>query len=129
MTTTPVATEIHLDVHVCDQRRSYRVTFPATPKGERMALDFMAARRSTHAISEVVLFDERWVCAPHGGDEFYRQDEPAADQPYLIDGDRFPALYAALHPTCHHGLRADLCMDPVGDNHFGTRDQELTWGF
>jgi hypothetical protein len=30
-----------------------------------------------------------------------------------------------LYPTCHHGLSADLCMDPYGDHHFGTIEQEL----
>src|SRR4051812_31101206 len=30
-----------------------------------------------------------------------------------------------LYPTCHHGLSADLCMDPYGDFHWGTIEQEL----
>jgi hypothetical protein len=30
-----------------------------------------------------------------------------------------------LYPTCHHGLSAELCMDPYGDNHWGTIEQEL----
>ena len=30
-----------------------------------------------------------------------------------------------LYPQCHHGMDASLCMDPYGENHFGTREQEL----
>jgi len=33
-----------------------------------------------------------------------------------------------LYPTCHHGLSADLCMDPVGDHHWGTREWEMAQG-
>jgi hypothetical protein len=34
-----------------------------------------------------------------------------------------------LNPTCHHGMSADLCMDPYGDNHWGTMDQEMARGW
>lgn len=30
--------------------------------------------------------------------------------------------------TCHHGMSADLCMDPVGPHHFGTREWEMANG-
>jgi hypothetical protein len=41
----------------------------------------------------------------------------------------FPELAEVLYPTCHHGLDARLCMDPVGDGHFGTLEQELANGW
>lgn len=81
--------EITLEAHICDQRRSYRVTFEG-PQAEIMAMLFIDARRSTHVIQEVVLFEECWVCAPHGADEFYRQDVLAAEQPYAIPGRLTP---------------------------------------
>lgn len=45
------------------------------------------------------------------------EDEP-------VDLDRFPELNKVLYPTCHHGLSAQMCMDPIGDCHFGTYEQE-----
>ena len=30
-----------------------------------------------------------------------------------------------LYPQCHHGMDALLCMDPYGEHHFGTREQEM----
>jgi hypothetical protein len=29
-----------------------------------------------------------------------------------------------LYPQCHHGLSAQLCGDPYGDNHWGSYEQE-----
>jgi hypothetical protein len=40
---------IKLEAHICDQRRSYLVTFAT----EAQALDFIARRSSTHAIFEL----------------------------------------------------------------------------
>ncbi len=42
-----------------------------------------------------------------------------------IDPAEFPRLADLLYPTCHHGMDAGLCMDPLGENHFGTREWEL----
>ena len=103
---------IVLEAHICDQRRSYLVTFEGA-QAEDMALAFMAGKRSTHVISEVIIFDEHWVCAPHGGDDFYRVDEPAAVQPHMIDANAYPRLYAALNPTCGHGMPASGCYGPA----------------
>lgn len=111
--------KIVLEAHICDQRRSYMVTFEG-PNAEEMALSFIESRSSTHAISEWLIFDERWVCAPHGGDEFYRQDELAEDQPYAIDGNKYPRLYATLYPTCEHGLSAHFCY---GSEHYASEDE------
>ena len=48
--------EIILEAHICDQRRSYRVTFEG-PQAENMALSFINIRHSTHVIREILLFD------------------------------------------------------------------------
>lgn len=38
-------------------------------------------------------------------------------------------LYDHLYPTCHHGMDATMCMDPYGDNHWGTMEQEMARGW
>lgn len=43
------STEIVLDVHICDQRRSYLARFST----EAQAIDFMSVRGSTHAVTEL----------------------------------------------------------------------------
>ena len=79
-----------LDVHVCDQRRSYRATFAT----DAAAVDFIARKSSTHAFA--VLNDEE------------------------AEGDAieaaFPLTIEALFPVCEHGLSLQLCSGP---NHFG----------
>lgn len=98
----PVSSDdkIVLDAHYYTQGVSYRVIFEG-PDAEAWALAYIAARPH-------IYFDS------------------ATHRPW--SASTFPALHDALHPTCHHGLAADLCMDPYGDYHFGTRDQELASG-
>lgn len=57
--------------------------------------------------------------AEHAADRNVRELE---DEP--VDLDLYPALNDALYPTCHHGLSLQMCMDPIGDAHFGTYEQE-----
>lgn len=76
--TTPIV----LEVHICDQRRSYKATFA----NDDQAADFMQVRRSTHAIRE---WDDGTV-------------EFAAA----------PRTYALLWPTCEHGMSEWLCSGP-----------------
>lgn len=78
-----MTTPIVLDVHVCDQRRSYKATFAT----EDQALAFCRARGATHAIGP-------W-------------------DPETFPWDEVPALDAYFNPTCHHGLSQWLCADPV----------------
>lgn len=33
-------------------------------------------------------------------------------------------LDRVLFPTCHHGLSLAMCLDPIGDHHFGTAEWE-----
>jgi hypothetical protein len=77
--------DIALDIHICDQRRSFRVTFTG-PDAEAHALAFLAPRCSTHATHEI-------------------ENEP-------IDSDAFPLLYAYLYPECEHGMSLSNCYGP-----------------
>jgi hypothetical protein len=59
--------------------------------------------------------------------EHYSFDE-LEDHPIVPFGPLEPAmlkLLEILRPTCHHGLSLTICMDPYGDNHWGTREQEM----
>lgn len=44
-----------------------------------------------------------------------------AECPIPMDWAR---VHGLLYPTCHHGLSLQMCMDPVGEHHFGTADWE-----
>lgn len=82
---TGPAPDITLLMHVCAQRRAYRVTFEAGPHAEDLALAFVQARLSTHAVSEI-------------------EEHP-------ID-ERYGRLLDELYPTCTHGLDASNCYGP-----------------
>jgi hypothetical protein len=41
----------------------------------------------------------------------------------------FPQVADKLYPTCHHGMDANGCMDPLGEHHFGTREWEMAQGW
>lgn len=117
---------ITLEAHRCDTGVTYNVTFLGTDaEAEAQAVAYIKARGMTHAIHELVLFEERWVNEAHGGDDFYRQDVPTADQPYAIDADRFPALYDVLNPVCEHGASRWLCYGPA---HYA-RPEEIAQGW
>lgn len=86
MTTTltaPAAAPITLQIHICDQRRSYKVTFTG-PNAEDQALTFVTARSSTHAMDEL-------------------EDTPVPDQ--------YTRLLDWLYPTCEHGMKG-ACYGP-----------------
>jgi hypothetical protein len=119
---------IKLEAHHCKNGVTYTVTFEG-PNAEQMAIDYATARRSTHAISELIIFDQVWECCPYGGDSGRLIDVPAQDQPHLIDSELYPALWAYLNPICHHGLSEHLCMDPIGEHHFGTREWAMAQGW
>jgi len=90
---------ITLEVFGCDYTpASYTVAFEG-PDAQQWALAYIAARRFTHVITESHL-------AP-------------------FSGETFPELAKVLYPVCHHGMSLDLCMDPVGENHYGTREWEM----
>jgi len=99
---TPSRATIALGVTDCREGGERIVRFEG-PDAEAWAIAYRQARVSTHVIFEL-------------------PEEP-------ISYDAFPALYAVLHPQCHHGLSADLCMDPIGEHHFGTREWEMAQGW
>jgi hypothetical protein len=101
MVVEPVTDSITLAVH--GGGRSYQVTFEGAHAAgiQLRAMTYMGVRPDLH-FSEV-------------------EDAPVAP--------KFAIVLRHLYPTCHHGLSLDLCMDAYGDNHFGTREQEManTW--
>lgn len=97
----PQASSTEAWLAVSGQGVSYEVCFEGASAEDR-ALVYMSARKGLH-------FDA------------------VEDRPF--SGAHFARLYDALYPQCHHGLGLDLCMDPYGDNHFGTREQELAAGW
>ena len=77
---------IKLEIHKCEQRSSYLVTFDGDgPEVEARALAFIEARWTTHAVHEV-------------------EDEPIAEQ--------YGTLLDRLYPTCEHGLSLSNCYGP-----------------
>lgn len=98
----PVGVEGVVTLEAYGQGVSYQVTFEG-PLAESRALAYMSAHKGLH-FSEVEDRPNYW--------------------PSLSD-----AFADALYPQCHHGLSLDLCMDPYGDAHFGTREQELAQGW
>lgn len=120
MTNPPIV----LEAHICDQRRSYKVTFEG-PNAEAMAIAFMDARGRTHAIGEWIEFDDAAHVDPNTGDFISYTQVPADEQPHLIDGNVYPQLYARLNPTCEHGMSAWLCYGPA---HY-VSDDELARGW
>ncbi|MDG4826005.1 hypothetical protein O7635_29500 [Asanoa sp. WMMD1127] len=68
---------IALEIHICDQRRSYTARFAT----EDQALTFLTVRGMTHAFHEI-------------------KAEP-------VDWAAFPRLYDYLYPECEHGMRGD----------------------
>lgn len=80
---------------------SYEVVFEG-PRAEDRALNYLSARKGLHF-------------------------SPVEDRPFSFNA--FPRMEEMLFPTCHHGLALELCMDPVGQNHFGTLAQEQAMGW
>lgn len=89
----PVPTTDHITLELSGPGSSYVVRFDG-PQAETWALDYIAARSSTHAA-----YDVMWT-------------------PFSYD--QFPTLAEWLHPTCVHGLSEALCEDPI--NHWSDRD-------
>lgn len=97
----PPASETVIWLEVWGNGVSYEVAFEG-PQAEDRALAYMSTRKALH-FSEVY------------------------DRPF--NGYRFERLDDLLHPQCHHGMSLQGCMDPYGDGHFGTREQELAGGW
>jgi hypothetical protein len=89
---------ITLEMHICDQRRSYNVTFEGDA-AEQMAISYVKARWSTHAIYEI--------------------ESNPIDQQYT-------QLLDLLYPTCEHGLSQSNCY---GSQHYYFDEEEQARGF
>lgn len=78
------------------QGTHYTASFPATDAGESQAIVWIEARPD-HTFGPVE------------------------------DSDMYLTrrLHELIYPTCHHGMALDMCMDPYGPHHFGTREQEM----
>lgn len=50
---------------------------------------------------------------------------------FLAEGTGVPETWTRfedlMFPTCHHGMDGNLCQDPDGPHHYGTREQEMYW--
>lgn len=88
---------IALEVHNCEAGRSIVVRWSPAPDVEDRVIDYIEARKSTHAIFEI-------------------ESDPVPNE--------YGKVLDVLYPTCHHGMSASLCMDPVGPHHYGTYEQE-----
>lgn len=83
---------VTLEIHICDQRRSYLATWEgAEDEVEQRILDFLAERGINHAWHEL---EDRII-------DFGTVDAP-----------RLSRLYALLYPTCEHGLDLSNCYGP-----------------
>lgn len=99
-TTTAAATHPALRLWAIKGSHGYPVTFLGAD-ADAHAAAWIASKSGTHAVE--VIFEEM------------------GDVDVLAS---FPKSMDALYPTCHHGMDARLCMDPIGQHHFGTYAQE-----
>jgi hypothetical protein len=76
---------ITLDIHICAERRGYRVTWEGR-NIEARVIAFLDSRRSTHAFHEV---EDAWV-----------------------NGWIYPELFDYMYPQCEHGMLLTLCYGP-----------------
>lgn len=90
-----------LMIHICDQRRGYKVTFST----EEQAITFLTPKTSTHTWWEI-----------GAGDHTGTGSVPAT----------WTELLDFLYPICEHGLSLDLCNGP---NHYMTADEERAMDF
>jgi hypothetical protein len=88
MTTAELTTDhVKLEIHICEDRRSYFVTWEGNGADvEARIIAFLKARSSTHAYYEL-------------------ESEP-------FDFATYPALEAFLYPSCEHGLSLSNCYGP-----------------
>ena len=106
-----------LIVHICAQRRSYSVTFPAG--GDAIAAQFIRDRREggVRALAETL--------APiTGGGWAIGEDD--SDEAGHADLALWPQLTELLYPECEHGMSLANCFGP---DHFMSAAQERERGW
>jgi hypothetical protein len=95
-----MATTIALNVHICDQRRSYVVRFDG-PQAEAHAVAFITKRREAKGPNG------------YGNHSITELEEEPIDFAALYGSNQATGpLYDLLYPTCPHGMSADLCYGP-----------------
>lgn len=109
---TAAATQIRVEIHICDERRSYFVTFEG-PDADDRAVAFMEDRMPGGA----------YATGTYGNHAFFIDEVPDPDG--LVYGN-FPKVIDFLYPTCEHGLSASLCMGP---QHYPSYEQEMRGEF
>lgn len=125
VTDPPSARPVRLHAHNGDYSISFMVEFDG-PYPELEAFAYLhAARRRGFWLSEWWDMEPIAICCPDTGEFLRWGSREAVEQPHLITHEHHPNLYAYFYPTCHHGMSLDLCMDPVGQHHYGTLAQEL----
>lgn len=107
-TGAPVAEPFKLEMHICDQRRSYFVEF-------HRECDVITFIRRHEEANEALL-----NAGTYGGGYAW---SPVEDSPVP---EQWAALCDLLFPTCEHGMSADLCWGP---NHYPTREEEMARGW
>jgi hypothetical protein len=97
---------IKLEIAICDQRRSYFVTFAT----EDQAIDFLARRTPTAIDIKTGTYGN------HAWFELENEPIPAT----------CTRLLEVIYPTCSHGMSAELCEGP---EHFLSAAQEREPGW
>lgn len=96
------ADPLTIEVHVCDERRSFIVSFD----GPAAHAEATALRYMDHLNEQAKHAGYTW------GNYAFHLDESNPPSP-----EQFPKLYDRLFPLCGHGMSLDLCEDPI--NHYG----------
>jgi hypothetical protein len=94
---------IALEVHICDQRRSYVARFQTADQ----ALDFMARRMPSSGRYEL---DPQQY--PYGNHAICELEAEPLVPPAGPVGEDVLRLLDVLYPQCEHGLSLDLCAGP-----------------
>jgi hypothetical protein len=112
ITAAEPVTRVALEVHICDQRRSYTARFDS---GD-LAVAFM--RRKV---------DEAHTAGYAYGNYSINEmeDQPVAPVIGPVTPDVL-RLLAELYPTCEHGMSLELCSGP---EHFLSAEQERAMGW
>lgn len=107
-TGTPADEPFKLEMHICDQRRSYIVEF-------YRECDVIAFIRRREEANETLRANGVFG----GGYAWF----PVEESPIP---EQWDALYHLLFPMCEHRMSADLCWGP---NHYPTADEERARGW
>jgi hypothetical protein len=111
-TVTEPTTRVALEIHICDQRRSYTAEFA---DGDQ-AVAFMK-RKADEAHAAGYTYGNYNITE--------MEDRPVAPMSGPVTPDVI-RLLAELYPTCEHGMSLELCCGP---DHFMSAEQERAMGW